>query len=91
LKPEVGILPKDVADALKSFTGQHASLHSYENASGIQGKWTEFYMDGNWYMISISHVDVPTHISQAELEMLSDNFLSQQANINKRRRRSAFR
>jgi hypothetical protein len=86
LKPAVVIPAQSIADALKSSEGRRARLDKYENASGIEGLWTEFYFDGNWYMVSVSHIDLPARISNAELEMVADEFLSQQGNMKNKRR-----
>jgi|ERR1700674_2871936 len=85
LKPAVVIPAQSIADALKSSEGRRARLDKYENASGIEGLWTEFCFDGNWYMVSVSHIDLPARISNAELE-IADEFLSQQGNMKKKRR-----
>jgi hypothetical protein len=86
LKVVVGIPVEAIANALKSSEGKKAHLHVYENASGIEGLWTEFCVEENWYMVSVSHVDLPAFISNSELEMVADEFLSQQGNMKKRRR-----
>jgi len=36
-------------------------------------------------MVSVSHIDLPARISNAELEMIADEFLSQQGNMKKKR------
>ena len=87
LRPTVAIPAEAIADALKSPEGRRAPLNTYESASGIEGLWTEFYLEGHWYMISVSHIDLPARISNTELEMIADEFLSQQANMKKRRPR----
>lgn len=46
LKPAVVIPAQSIANALKSAEGQRARLDKYENASGIEGLWTEFYFGG---------------------------------------------
>lgn len=86
LKATVGIPSEAIAHALKSSNGRIANLNTYENASGIEGLWTEFCLDGNWYMVSVSHIDLPARISNAELEMLADEFLCQQGNMKRKRR-----
>ncbi len=86
LKLTVEIPVQSIADALKSPEGRKARLNGYENASGIEGLWTEFCFEGNWYMISVSHIDLPTRISNEELEMAADEFLAQQGNMKRRRR-----
>lgn len=86
LKPTVAIPAQAIADALKSFVGRNARLHTYENALGIEGIWTEFCFNGNWYMISVSHIDLRARVSNAELEMMTDEFLSQQGSMIRRRR-----
>jgi hypothetical protein len=86
LRPTVAIPAETIANALKSSEGRKAPLNTYENASGIEGLWTEFYFEGHWYMVGVSHIDLPAHISSAELEMIADEFLAQQGNTKRRRR-----
>ncbi len=86
LKPATAIPADAIANALRSPVGRTAPLNAYENASGIEGLWTEFCFEGHWYMVSVSHIDLPVRISSAELEMIADEFLAQQGNMNRRRR-----
>lgn len=85
LRPTVAIPLQSIAEALKSPQGRTAALDTYENASGIEGIWTEFHFEGNWYMVSVSHIDLPARISNAELEMVADEFLRQQSGKHRRR------
>ena len=87
LRPSVVIPVQSIADALRSPQGRTAFLDTYENATGIEGIWTEFQFEGNWYMVSVSHIDLPTRMSNAELEMVADEFLLHQGNLRGRRRR----
>jgi hypothetical protein len=86
LRPTIAIPVRSISDALKSPQGRAAHVDTYENASGIEGIWIEFQFEGNWYMVSVSHIDLPARISREELEMVADEFLSQQGNIKKRYR-----
>jgi hypothetical protein len=86
LRPTVTIPAETIANALKSSEGRKAPLNTYENASGIEGLWTEFYFEGHWYMVGVSHIDLPARISSSELDMLADEFLAQQGNMKRRRR-----
>ena len=86
LKPTIAVPVQSVVEALKSPEGRTSHLRTYENASGIEGIWAEFQFEGNWYMVSVSHIDLPARISREELEMVADEFLSQQGNIRRRRR-----
>lgn len=86
LKPTVVIPTDAITNALKSSEGRKAPLNTYENASGIEGFWTEFYFEGRWYMVGVSHIDLPARISSAELEMIANEFLAQQGNMKRRRR-----
>lgn len=81
----VVIPAQSIANALKSSEGRRARLDKYENASGIEGLWTEFHFERNWYMVSVSHIDLLTRVSNAELEIIADEFLSQQGNMKKKR------
>lgn len=80
------VIPTDsIASALKSSSAEQAVVHPYTNSSGVEGNWAEFCFHGNWYMISVSHMDVPAYASPEELEMLADEFLRQQSSKNRRR------
>ena len=85
LKPTVAIPVQSIAEAFRSVAGRKAQLNTYENASGIEGIWTEFHFEGNWYMTSVSHIDLPARMSNSQLEMLTDEFLYQQGAQKKRR------
>jgi hypothetical protein len=69
LKPAVAIPVQSIAEALKSSQGRASQLHTYENTSGIEGIWTEFHFEDNWYMVSVSHIDLPARMSNEEFEM----------------------
>ena len=85
LQPSVVIPIASISSALKSSSGEQAEMHSYTNSSGVEGNWAEFYSKGNWYMISVSHVDVPAFASPEELEMIADEFLRQQSGRHRKR------
>ena len=78
LLPAVTIPLASIAAALRSSAAEAASIGSYFNDSGIEGIWAEFYFQGNWYMIAVSHIDVPALAAQADLERIADEFLRQQ-------------
>jgi hypothetical protein len=85
LMPPVVIPIASISSALKSQAAEQADLHTYTNSSAVDGNWSEFYFQGSWYMISVSHVDVPAYASSDELEMIADEFLRQQSGKYRRR------
>lgn len=73
-------IPRDaISAALKSPEAELASIEKYMNNSAVEGIWSEFHHGGNWYMISLSQVEVPARPTRSELERMTDEFLSQQA------------
>jgi hypothetical protein len=86
LQPAVAIPVESTTDAFRSPEGRRAPLNKYENTAGIEGIWAEFRFERNWYMISVSHIDLPARLSTTELETLTDEFLYQQGGQKKRRR-----
>jgi len=44
----------------------------------VPGVWAEFRYDTNWYMISVSHVDIPARATPAQKDRIADEFLRQQ-------------
>jgi hypothetical protein len=48
-----------IVSAFEVASRTNGTLNKYSNASGIEGLWAEFLHDGSWYMVSVSHVDVP--------------------------------
>ena len=78
LQPSLIIPITSICSAMKSAPGEQAEVHIYTNSSGVEGHWAEFYFQGSWYMISVSHVDIPAFASPEELEMMADEFLRQQ-------------
>jgi hypothetical protein len=85
LQPSLVIPIASISSALKSASGEQADMHAYTNSSGVEGNWAEFHFQGNWYMISVSHVDVPAFASPEELEMIADEFLRQQSGRHRKR------
>jgi hypothetical protein len=85
LQTSVVIPIASISLALKSASGEQTEMHTYTNCSGIEGNWAEFYFQGSWYMVSVSHVDVPAVASREELEMMADEFLRQQLGRGRRR------
>lgn len=79
LTPTQFVVPNSsISSALKSCAAQDTVVNTYLNCSNVQGIWAEFYHQGNWYMISVSHIDVPVYATSAELERIADEFLFQQ-------------
>lgn len=74
----VGIPTQSISLALKSSIAREAPLQKYENVNGIEGLWAEFQYQGNWYMVSVSHIDIPARMKSSELEMIADELLRQQ-------------
>ena len=65
--------------AFNSTDASNAAIHPYENRAGIAGIWAEFHHDENWYMVGVSHIDVPVKATPEELDKLAGIFLDQQA------------
>lgn len=85
LQPALVIPTESISSALRSGDADRASVHEYTNRSAVEGIWAEFYHKGNWYMISISHVDCPARASSEDLESIADNLLRQQGQGPRRR------
>lgn len=64
--------------ACNSVAATDAAIHSYQNSAGVDGIWAEFQHDGNWYMVSVSHIDIPACATPDELDRLASEFLDQQ-------------
>jgi hypothetical protein len=81
------IIPvSSISAALKSPAAEQAPISSYFNNVGVEGIWGEFYYQGNWYMVSVSHVDVPAYATPDDLERIADELLWQQGPRKYRRR-----
>lgn len=78
LEPTIRIPLSQISVAFRSRAAEQALVHDYMNSSGIKGIWAEFYRDGHWYMVSVSHIDVPAHLSTADLERIAGQLLRQQ-------------
>jgi hypothetical protein len=78
LLPGVIIPTPSIAAALKSRVAEEAPTHTYVNNAGVEGFWADLSYNGNWYMISMSHIDVPAYASSEELDRIADEFLKQQ-------------
>lgn len=78
LEPAVLVPTASISEALKSHTAQHTPVNTYLNGADIEGTWAEFRHAANWYMVSVSHIDVPTYAKSEELERITDEFLFQQ-------------
>src|SRR5436305_372739 len=57
---------------------EEVAVNRYLNSAGVEGIWSEFYFESNWYMVSVSHIDVPVYAALDELERIADEFLRQQ-------------
>lgn len=86
LQPSLVIPASSISVALKSSAGERATIESYFNNSAVEGVWAEFYHNGNWYMVSVSHVDVPARAKPEELDTIADEFLWQQGQARRKRR-----
>lgn len=86
LRPAVTIPISSISSAIRSAADRDASLHTYTNSSGVEGLWAAFQYNRNWYMISVSHVEVPVFAKPEELERMADDFLWQQGAIKRKRR-----
>ena len=86
LQPALVIPVSSISTALKSSAAEQASIEIYLNNSAVEGVWAEFYHNGNWYMVSVSHVDVPAYAKPEELERIADEFLWQQGQARRKRR-----
>jgi hypothetical protein len=89
LQPALVIPISSISAALKSPQAGQAAIEIYFNNVAVQGLWAEFYENGNWYMVSVSNVDVPRCTRPDELERIADEFLWQQGHV--RRKRGSMR
>jgi hypothetical protein len=85
LQPALVIPVSSISAALNSPHARQAAIESYFNNAAVQGLWAEFYDNGNWYMVSVSHVDVPPSARSEELERIADEFLWQQGQVRRKR------
>lgn len=90
LEPAVLVPTSSISGALKSHAAQETPVNTYLNSAEIEGVWAEFRHSANWYMVSVSHIDVPTYAKAEELERITDEFLFQQGfrKLSRRYRRS---
>jgi hypothetical protein len=86
VRPAVTIPVQSISSAIRSAANRDAPLHRYRNSSDIDGVWAEFHHNGNWYMVSVSHIDVPVFAKPAELERMADDLLWQQGAMKRNRR-----
>ena len=86
LAQEVIIPRLSISYAIRTASEQGVSVNQYLNRKGIEGIWADFFLDGNWYMVSVSHIDVPTHPTPAELDRIADEFLRHQGSGRRKRR-----
>ena len=78
LQPAVLVPNSSISDALKSSAAQDTLVSTYLNSAEVEGIWAEFRYAANWYMVSVSHIDVPIYAKSEELERIADEFLLQQ-------------
>ncbi len=78
LQPTVLVPNSFISDALKSRAAQDTLVSTYLNSAEVEGIWAEFRYATNWYMVSVSHIDVPIYAKSEELERIADEFLLQQ-------------
>jgi hypothetical protein len=78
LQPAVLVPTSSISDVLKSHAAQQTPVNTYLNSADIEGIWAEFRHAANWYMVSVSHIDVSTYAKSEELERITDEFLFQQ-------------
>jgi hypothetical protein len=78
LQPAALVPSSSISEALKSRAAQDAPVNTYLNSAEVEGIWAEFRHAANWYMVSVSHIDVPTYAKSEELERIADEFLLQQ-------------
>jgi hypothetical protein len=81
VEPSVTIPVDSISAALKSLTAENTAISPYANGSLVHGIWAEFHLEGNWYMISVSHIDVPATATREMLTSVADEFLRQQTKV----------
>ena len=79
LGPEVIIPRLAISSAVRTASEQNVPVNRYVNRNGVEGIWAEFCIDGSWYMLSVSHIDVPVRPTRSELERIADELLRQQS------------
>jgi hypothetical protein len=67
-----------IVNALRSTAAEETSLNKYLNNSAVEGMWAEFHYANSWYMVSVSHIDLPSNPKPGELDRIADEFLWQQ-------------
>jgi hypothetical protein len=83
-QPELIIPLSSISAALRSAAAEQAPINNYFNNRSVPGIWSEFFHNGNWYMVSVSHIALPTNATHAELEWITDEFLRQQDHTRRR-------
>ena len=78
LQPAVVVPNSSISCALKSRAAEETSINTYLNSAAVEGIWAAFHHEENWYMVSVSHIDVPVYATSEELDRMADEFLSQQ-------------
>jgi len=76
-----------IASALRSKSAEQASLNQYFNNSHVEGMWAEFHHGQSWYMVSVSHIDIPSKAKPEELDRIADELLWQQERMRPIRKR----
>jgi hypothetical protein len=76
LTPTVAVPLDSIAAAIR-LSSDTAVLSLYENTAMVPGVWADFRYGNNWYMISVSHVDVPARATPTQIDKITDEFLRQ--------------
>jgi hypothetical protein len=86
LQPALVIPTSSISGALKSSSAGETAVNTYLNSAAVEGVWAEFHHEGSWFMVSVSHIDVPVRANSEDLERIADEFLLQQGARRFRRR-----
>lgn len=86
LQPALVIPTSSISGALKSRAAEETAVNTYLNSAAVEGVWADFHHEGSWYMVSVSHMDVPVYAKSEDLERIANEFLAQQGARRFRRR-----
>lgn len=67
-----------IVSALRSTSAEEIQVNKYLNSTYVEGIWAEFHHAHSWYMVSVSHIDMPLKAKPEDLDRLADEFLWQQ-------------
>jgi hypothetical protein len=81
LPANISIPIDSILKALRSAARCNVPVQKYLNSSDVEGVWAEFKEGGSWYMVSVSHVDVPKRAAPEILDRIADDLLWQQARL----------